>query len=153
MKNPYQRKTVSKNQQKTYSVLENYQQFIQNIIAQRMIIALYHEGWALCATPSGQQAFPAWQSGSLARLLIKDQWENYKIHEITLKDLIGKVLPYLRVNDTHLSLDLTPEGQNILVRPEKFLLDLKNYLYQLYLQQPEVFREMQLPAPRSIRLH
>lgn len=47
MKNPYQRKTVSKNQQKPYSVLENYQQFIQNIIAQRMIIALYHEGWYL----------------------------------------------------------------------------------------------------------
>lgn len=52
-----------------------------------------------------------------------------------------------------MSLDLTPEGQNILVAPEKLLLDIKNYLYQLYRQKPELFKETHLPLPRSIRLN
>jgi len=50
-------------------------------------------------------------------------------------------------------LDLTPEGQNILVAPEKLLLDLKNYLYQVYMQKPELFQDMKLPLPRHIRLN
>ena len=52
-----------------------------------------------------------------------------------------------------LSLDLTPEGNNLLVAPDAFLLDIKNFLYQVYLQRPEVFAELKLPLPREIRLH
>ena len=50
-------------------------------------------------------------------------------------------------------MDLTPEGQNVLVAPEKLLLDMKNYLYQIYLQKPELFKDTKLPMPRSIRLN
>ena len=64
-----------------------------------------------------------------------------------------KVIPFLREQNTAVSLDLTPEGQNILVAPEKLLLDLKNYLYQVYVQKPEIFKEMEIPLPRNIRLH
>ena len=153
MRNPYQRMAASKNQNKALSVDQAYQQFIENMISQRSLVALYQEGWALCATPSGQQAFAVWQRKSLAKLLIKDKWANYEIQEITLTDFVEKVLPFLRLNDTHLSLDLTPEGHNILVKPAKLLLDIKNFLYELYLQQPQMFKSLQLPAPRSIRLH
>ena len=155
MKNPYQRKAASKSQ----NTISNsppkqlYRQFIENIIVQRHVVALYHEGWALCATPTGQHAMSIWQNKGMAKLLIKDNWANYEVQELPLMAFIEKMIPFLKENNTILSLDLTPEGNNLLVSPDSLLLDIKNFLYQLYLQRPEVFAELQLPLPRDIRLH
>ena len=153
MRNPYQRKAAIKSQNTAYDPLQVYKNFIEAIVAQGGIFALYQEGWALCATPTGQRAFATWQSKGLARLLIKDNWANYQIQEITLKDFVEKVIPFLRQESTIVSLDLTPEGQNILVAPEKLLLHLKNYLYQVYVQKPELFKNPVIPSPRHIRLN
>ncbi len=153
MRNPYQRKAASQNQTAHHNPQDIYKQFIEMIVAQGGLIALYKEGWALCATPTGQKAFAVWKNKNLAKLLIKDNWANYEIQNINLKDFIEKVIPFLREQNTAVSLDLTPEGQNILVAPEKLLLDLKNYLYQVYVQKPEIFKEMEIPLPRNIRLH
>ena len=94
-----------------------------------------------------------WQHKSLAKLLIKDNWQNYQIQEISLKDFVEKVIPFLRQEKTCISMDLTPEGQNVLVAPEKLLIDLKKYLYQIYVQKPELFKDTKLPLPRNIRLN
>src|SRR5690606_16203952 len=153
MRNPYQRKAASKNLNSAYDPKYAYNQYIEAIVANAGIFALYQDGWALCATPTGQRAFASWQSKGLARLLIKDNWANYQVQEISLKDFVEKVIPFLRQEKTILSLDLTPEGQNILVAPEKLLLDIKNYLYQIYIQKPELFKNLDLPLPRQIRLH
>lgn len=153
MRNPYQRKAASKTQTINYNPQDVYKQFIEQMVVQGSVIALYQDGWALCATPTGQRSFAIWQNRGLARLLIKDNWANYEIQEISLKDFIEKVIPFLRSESTTISLDLTPEGQNILVAPEKLLLDLKNYLYQVYQQRPEVFENVKIPLPRSIRLN
>ena len=153
MRNPYQRKAASKNQNNSYNAHDIYKQFIETIVAQGSVSALYDDGWALCATPTGQRAFAVWQHKSLAKLLIKDNWEHYQIQDISLKDFIEKVIPFLRQENTCVSMDLTPEGQNVLVAPEKLLLDIKNYLYQIYLQKPELFKDTKLPMPRSIRLN
>lgn len=153
MRNPYQRKAASKTQNSAYDPKYAYKQYIEAIVANAGIFALYQDGWALCATPTGQRAFASWQSKGLARLLIKDNWANYQVQEISLKDFVEKVIPFLRQEKTILSLDLTPEGQNILVAPEKLLLDIKNYLYQIYIQKPELFKNPDLPLPRQIRLH
>ena len=86
MKNPYQRKAASKSQ----NTISNsppkqlYRQFIENIIVQRHVVALYHEGWALCATPTGQHAMSIWQNKGMAKLLIKDNWANYEVQGIAL---------------------------------------------------------------------
>ncbi|WP_104511397.1 DUF2750 domain-containing protein [Acinetobacter indicus] len=153
MRNPYQRKAASKSQTSSYNVQDIYKQFIEIMVSQGQVIALYHDGWALCATPTGQRAFAVWQNKSLAKLLVKDNWENYDIQEVSFKDFIEKVLPFLRQESTLVSMNLSPEGQNVLVAPEKLLLDIKNYLYQIYLQKPEVYKNLQLPSPRSIRLN
>lgn len=155
MKNPYQRKAASKSQTTTShsSPKDLYRQFIQTIILQRQVIALYHDGWALCSTPSGQHALSIWQNKGLAKLLIKDHWAKYDIQEMSLMAFIENMIPFLKENNTILSLDLTPEGNNLLVSPDTFLLDVKNFLYQIYLQRPDVFAELQLPLPREIRLH
>ncbi|ESK55154.1 MAG: DUF2750 domain-containing protein [Moraxellaceae bacterium] len=155
MKNPYQRKAASKSQTTTShsSPKDLYRQFIQTIILQRQVIALYHDGWALCSTPSGQHALSIWQNKGLAKLLIKDHWAKYDVQEVSLLTFIEKMIPFLKENNTILSLDLTPEGNNLLVPADTFLLDVKNFLYQIYLQRPDVFAELQLPLPREIRLH
>lgn len=72
MRNPYQRKAASKSQTTitNTSPKDAYRQFIENIVMQRQVIALYHDGWALCATPSGQHALSIWQSKGLAKLLM-----------------------------------------------------------------------------------
>lgn len=155
MKNPYQRKAASSSKTtiSNSSPKDVYRQFIQNIIIQRQVIALYNDGWALCSTPSGKHALSIWQNKGLAKLLIKDNWANYQVEEVPLMALIEKLIPFLKENNTMLSLDLTPEGNNLLVTPETFLMDIKNFLYQIYIQRPDVFAELKLPLPRDIRLH
>ena len=153
MRNPYQRKAASKQATQTYNAQDIYKQFIETIVSQGRVFALYEDVWALCATLTGQRAFAMWQNKSLAKLLIKDNWANYQVEEISLKDFIEKVIPFLRQEATNISMNLSPEGQNVLVAPEKLLLDLKNYLYQVYMQKPEFFKDMQIPLPRSIRLN
>lgn len=153
MRNPYQRKAATKSQKTAFDPQQLYKQYIEAIVANAGIFALYQDGWALCATPTGQRAFACWQSKGLARLLIKDNWENYEIQEIGLKDFVEKVIPFLCQESTIVSLDLTPEGQNILVAPEKLLLNIKNYLYQIYVQKPELFKNPDMPLPRQIRLN
>ncbi len=141
MRNPYQRKAASKSQTTitNTSPKDAYRQFIENIVMQRQVIALYHDGWALCATPSGQHALSIWQSKGLAKLLMKDSWANYSVQEISLMSLIQKMIPFLKENNTILSLDLTPEGNNLLVAPDCI--------------RDRVFAELKLPLPREIRLH
>lgn len=153
MRNPYQRKATAKAPSSNDNVKELYKQFIENMVAQGSIVALYHEGWAMCTTPTGQRGFPIWQNKSLAKLMIKDTWADYQVQEIPLKNLVEQLIPYLRQQKTTLAIDLTPDGHNLMVLPEKFLLDLKNYLYQLYLQKPEQFQSLKLPLPRHIRLN
>ena len=155
MKNPYQRKAASKSQAATSQSVpkDAYRQFIENMIIQRQVIALYNEGWALCSTPTGKHALAIWQNKGLAKLLIKDNWARYQVEEVSLLNLIEKLIPFLKQNDTLLSLDLTPEGNNLLITPEAFLMDIKNFIYQIYTQRPDVFAELKLPLPRDIRLH
>lgn len=74
MRNPYQRKAASKQAPQIYNVQDIYKQFIETIVSQGNVFALYEDGWALCATPTGQRAFAIWQNKSLAKLLIKDNW-------------------------------------------------------------------------------
>ena len=153
MRNPYQRKAANKSGTLNQNPQELYKQFVENMINQVGVVALYQDGWALCATPTGQRAFAIWRNQSLAKLVVKDNWANYEPQFIGLKDFIEKVIPFLREEQTVISLDLTPEGQNILIAPERLLADLKNYLYQLYIQKPEVFKQGNLPLPRQIRLN
>ena len=89
----------------------------------------------------------------MAQLLIRDKWAEYEVEEVGLIPFVEKVIPFLREQNTHLSLNLMPEGQNVLVSGRQFLIDLKAYLYQLYLKDPIMFQKQALPLPRKIRLH
>ena len=152
MRNPYQRHSLGQSHS-SLSPKDLYKQFIETMLMQKHVIGLYDEGWALCSTPTGQQAFAMWQSKNLAQLLQKGSWQNYQIQEISLSTLVQKLIPYLREQRTLFSLNLTPEGQNLLVKPENLLADIKRCLYQLYMQKPEAFADLQLALPRSIRLN
>lgn len=154
MRNPYQRKVASTTQKNPTQAIDQYKVFVETIISQTKLYALYDEGWALCATPTGQQSLAVWQSKGLAQLLVKDNWSRYKVQEIDLISFLDQMIPFITQNNTLLSINLTPEGQNVLVSGSKFLIDIKNYLYQLYTAQPELFKNNpNLPSPRKIRIH
>ncbi len=154
MRNPYQRKATSSVQKNTAQATDQYKAFIEKIVSDAKVFALYDEGWALCATPTGQQAVAVWHSKSLAQLLVKDNWSRFDVQEVNFISFIEQMIPFIQQNDTLLSINLTPEGQNILVSGRKFLLDIKSYLYQLYIAQPELFRDQtRIPLPRKIRIH
>lgn len=154
MRNPYQRKAASTVQKNPTQAIDQYKAFIETIISQAKVFALYDEGWALCATPTGQQSLAVWQTKSMAQLLVKDNWSRYSIQEVDLISFIEQMIPFIQQNNTLLSINLTPEGQNVLVSGNKFLIDIKNYLYQLYTTQPELFKNnSNLPLPRKIRIH
>lgn len=153
MRNPYQRKSSTSIANTIISPQQQYQTFIETTVAQTKIYGLYDEGWALCSTPSGQQTLPVWQSRGLAQLLIKDKWATYQVEEVSVLQFVEKIIPYIRQHHTHLSLNLGPEGQNVLVSGRQFLIDLKSYLYQLSTKQPALFHSDQLPLPRKIRIH
>lgn len=153
MRNPYQRKSASSIASTIIPPQEQYKNFIETVVAQAKVYALYHDGWALCSTPSGQQTLAVWQAKSMAQLLIRDKWADYQIEEVGLIPFVEKIIPFIRQQNTQLSLNLMPEGQNVLVSGRQFLIDLKSYLYQLYLQDPSIFQKQALPLPRKIRLH
>lgn len=154
MRNPYQRKAASSTQKGPVQAIDQYKSFVETIVSQTKLYALYDDGWALCSTPTGQQSLAVWQSKSLAQLLIKDNWSRYTLQEIDLIPFLDEMIPFIAKNNTLLSINLTPEGQNVLVSGHKFLIDIKNYLYQLYTTQPELFRNnINLPLPRKIRIN
>lgn len=154
MRNPYQRKAASSTQKGSVQAIDQYKSFVETIVSQTKLYALYDDGWALCSTPTGQQSLAVWQSKSLAQLLIKDNWSRYTLQEIDLIPFLDEMIPFIAKNNTLLSINLTPEGQNVLVSGHKFLIDIKNYLYQLYTTQPELFRNnINLPLPRKIRIN
>ncbi|RKG35280.1 DUF2750 domain-containing protein [Acinetobacter rongchengensis] len=154
MRNPYQRKAASSTQKGPVQAIDQYKSFVETIVSQTKLYALYDDGWALCSTPTGQQSLAVWHSKSLAQLLIKDNWSRYTLQEIDLIPFLDEMIPFIAKNNTLLSINLTPEGQNVLVSGHKFLIDMKNYLYQLYTTQPELFRNnINLPLPRKIRIN
>lgn len=153
MRNPYHRKAATKTQNTFVSADDLYKKFIETVVAQGYVVSLQHEGWALCSTPTGQKTLAIWQSKNLAKLLVREHWAQYKVEEVSIRTFVEKFIPFLRENDTQISLDMTPEGQNVLVKPERMLIDLKQHLYDLYLNNPAQFKVLDLPAPRSIRIH
>ena len=155
MRNPYQRKSANSNSiaHTIVSPEEQYKQFMHAIVAQTKLYSLYDNGWALCSTPSGQRTLAVWQTKGMAELLIRDKWQTYHVEEIQLISFIEQVIPHLRQNNTQLSLNLMPEGQNVLVSGRQFLIDLKAYLYQLSIESPEMVNRPGVPSPRRIRIH
>lgn len=153
MRNPYQRKSNTSIANAIIPPQQQYKTFIETIVTQTKVYGLYDEGWALCSTPSGQQTLPVWQSRGLAQLVIRDKWATYQVEEVSVLQFVEHIIPYIRQHNTHLSLNLGPEGQNVLVSGRQFLIDLKAYLYPLSIKQPKLFEGEQLPLPRKIRIH
>ena len=103
MRNPYQRKAASAISMGQGQAVDQYKSFIETIVTHAKIYALYDEGWALCATPTGQQSLAVWQSKGLTQLLVKDNWSRYSVQEVGLATFIETMVPFIQQNNTLLS--------------------------------------------------
>lgn len=136
----------------SFSAKDLYKNFMERVVAGQKLYGLYDDGWAICVNPSGKWALAVWHSADMAGLLIENDWQRYTVTEISLTTFIEEQIPFLKENKTLVSIDMNPEGQNILISPDRFLMDLKKYLYQLHFQQPDVYKVLNLPSPRDIRI-
>lgn len=152
MKNPHYRKSISKTES-TSNIEDSYQVFLDTIITQSYLIGLYSEEWALCITKTEQKGFVVWNRKKLASALRKGEWLNYKIQKISLKLFIEDIIPYLKEQKYIIALNLSVDGRNIEITPEKLLLDLKSALYKIYSNRPDLYEKLDLPLPRNIRIH
>ncbi len=155
MKNPYQRRASAKStlSQVQTSAKDTYLQFLNKICHQACVYSLYKNGWAISTLVSGERAFPLWQSESLVRLVLKGQWHDFEIRQISFLELTERVIPFLRQQKINAALDLTADGKYMPTTAQDFMLDLKKYLYLLQKQEPTLFTNNFLPQPRKLRLN
>lgn len=155
MRNPYQsRRTQNSSVANLDTSLERYRYFIKNIVATKKVWGLYHEGWAIGATSQGRNALPLWADKSYAKLCQTQTWLKYQPTAISLENFIFKMLPYAANEKVLLSIMMTPEGQSVFLEPDKVLLDLKSFLYEVFTKAPHFFEQnLDVPLPRNIRIN
>lgn len=154
MTNPYRSRSVQQCAVNLDTSLERYRYFIKSIVEKRCVWGLYHDGWAIGATSYGRNSLPVWADKTFAKLCQTEVWAKYQPAEMTLDSFIFKVLPYAAKEKVLLSIMMTPEGRSVFLEPSKVLMDLKNYLYEIYTKSPEFFKaHPDIPLPRKIRIH
>jgi hypothetical protein len=73
-----------------------FSHFIKRVVDSETAWGLWKDGWALMASDDGRQAFPIWPSREYAELCKVDEWSDYEVEEIRLRDLMEELLPKLR---------------------------------------------------------
>ena len=130
-----------------------YQKFMLHLVEQQQVMALINpeQHWGWCGNAENA-ALVLWHHPSLIKPVLQ-HWPGYRICPISLQEIIEKIIPVLLREKKSLALNLANDGQHVLIPPQQFLTDLKNYLYELQHSNPQKYQALQLPQPRSIRLH
>ncbi len=155
MRNPYQSTRRSqKNFVDLEQPVERYRFFIRQIIEHKHVWGLFKEGWAIGATSQGNQVLPVWAAKHYAVACQNQSWGDYQALSLSLEKFIFELLPYATQQNVKLSIMMTPDGQSVFLDAQKVLLDLKNFLYEIYGQAPQFFQQNpDVPLPRKIRLN
>ena len=69
--------------------------FVRRVADEERAWGLWQDGWALMADEQGPSIFPLWPAGEYAALCAVDQWHGYTPREITISELLEKLLPHL----------------------------------------------------------
>jgi hypothetical protein len=73
--------------------LKRYEYFIQKIIENKEVIALYNDGWAVQGDNHNHFYFPLWPNEVFATKFTTDNWSKYKATKISLHDFIQEFIP------------------------------------------------------------
>lgn len=73
--------------------LNRYEYFIQKIIENNEVIALYNEGWAVQGDNHNHFYFPLWSDEIFAAEFATDNWSKYKATKISLNQFIEEYIP------------------------------------------------------------
>lgn len=155
MRNPYQLARRSpKNAVNLEQPVDRYRFFIRQIIENKQVWGLFKEGWAIGATSQGQHVLPVWAAKHYATACQSQSWATHQVMSLSLENFIFEMLPFAEKERVKLSIMMTPDGQSVFIEPQKVLLDLKNFLYEIYSQAPQYFQQNpDIPLPRRIRLN
>ena len=155
MRNPYKTtRRAQKNAVDLEQPVDRYRYFIRQIIEKKQVWGLFKDGWAIGATSQGQHFLPVWAAKHYALSCQSQSWATHEAMSLSLADFIFELLPFADKEEVKLSIMMTPDGQSVFIEPQKVLLDLKNFLYEIYSQAPQYFQQNpDIPLPRKIRLN
>lgn len=155
MRNPYQgARRSQKNSVNLEQPIDRYRFFIRQIIEQKQVWGLFKDGWAIGGTSQGGKVLPVWAAKHYALACQNQSWAEHQAIDLSLEKFIFELLPYAEQENVKLSIMMTPDGQSVFLDAQKVLLDLKNFLYEIYSQAPQFFQQNpDVPLPRKIRLN
>lgn len=94
---------------------KRYSHFVKVVADQNCVWGLYHHGWALMATDSGEEVFPVWPAEEYARLAATGDWQSYAPKRISMDSFLHELLPSLRESKTLLG--VFPASQDSATTP------------------------------------
>jgi hypothetical protein len=73
--------------------LKRFEYFIQKVIENKEVVALYNEGWAVQGDNHNHFYFPLWPNEVFANQFATDNWSKYYATKISLKDFLDNYIP------------------------------------------------------------
>lgn len=86
--------------------LKRYEYFIQKIVENKEVIALFNDGWAVQGDNHNHFYFPIWPLEIFAEQFATENWSKYKPTKIKLNDFIENHIP--QYNEKEIKFSIFP---------------------------------------------
>jgi len=103
-----------------------YEYFIKRIADWGNLYSLQSDaGWALARNKAGSELLPVWPHSKFAELCRSGDWVDCRVVEIPLREWIDRISGILIARSVKVAVFPVPEGQGVIVEPERLLTDLR----------------------------
>ncbi|PJG57631.1 DUF2750 domain-containing protein [Aeromonas cavernicola] len=107
---------------------ERYKHFIKVIADWQEVWGLYHDGWALAETDTGEISFPMWPAKEYAAICAENEWGGYVPEAFSLDDLLGELLPNMKNDNVVPCIFYTTLDKGVVTTIEQLSYDLNEEL-------------------------
>ena len=104
---------------------KRYSYFVKKVADWETVGGLYFKGWALTETPQGRTVFPLWPAKEFARVVAREEWEDYHPESISLNEFIHDLLPKLDSDGILPGVFWVPKVGSVNTSVQQLISDLK----------------------------
>jgi hypothetical protein len=101
-----------------------YKHFVKVVVDWEEAWGLYNDGWALASTDDGVQVFPLWPAREYAELCAAGEWLKFVAKPISLRYLVGELLPALKEDGILPGVFCLPSDKGVTPAASDLLSDL-----------------------------
>ncbi len=105
---------------------ERFEHFVKVVADWEVAWALWDDGWALMEDDQARQVFPLWPAREYAEAHCTGEWASYEPKEISLPDLLDRLLPQFREKGVLSGIFPTPGGRGVTLPPEQLEAALRD---------------------------